>query len=98
VNTRKSLCELGPLGELNVVREKNGITVVRKSTFGGAKSVSFYLTDNAIEVRDNISGKKFDVTPTLSDDGNCRVMVNGRECELWHVRKRALEELFFHKL
>jgi hypothetical protein len=31
----------------------------------------------------------------LSDDGACRLRVNGEDLEFWQFRKRALEALFF---
>jgi hypothetical protein len=37
----------------------------------------------------------FDVTATFSDEGDCRLKVNGEERDLWQVRRMALEELLF---
>ena len=34
-------------------------------------------------------------TVTLSDDGICRLSVEGQDLEFWQFRKRALEHLFF---
>jgi hypothetical protein len=58
-------------------------------------SVLFILTDSGIEVTDKDGRLRFKATPTLSDDGECRLKVGDQERELWHVRKMALEELFF---
>jgi len=40
----------------------------------------------------------FDVTATFSDEGECRLEVNGKERDLWQVRRMALEELLFRGL
>jgi hypothetical protein len=37
----------------------------------------------------------FDVTLTFNDEGQCRLNVKEKECELWQVRRMALEELLF---
>jgi uncharacterized protein (DUF2252 family) len=59
------------------------------------ETVIFALTDKAIEVRDKNHDTIFEATVTLSDGGKCRLMVGGQEREFWHVRKIALEKLFF---
>jgi len=58
-------------------------------------SVSFHQTKTAIEVRDAKHEILFTATPTLSDDGKCRLKIGKDECELWQFRKRALEALLF---
>jgi hypothetical protein len=58
-------------------------------------SVVFQLTNNAIEVKDNDGNLQFKATPMINDEGECRLNVNGSEKELWHIRKMALENLFF---
>jgi hypothetical protein len=60
-------------------------------------TVTFELTDSAIQVLDNERRVKMQATPTICDDGQCRLKVNGQERELWQFRKIALEELFFRK-
>jgi hypothetical protein len=37
----------------------------------------------------------FDVTLTFNDENECRLKVEGKERELWQVRRTALEELLF---
>jgi hypothetical protein len=37
----------------------------------------------------------FDVTATFSDEGECRLKVNGDGRDLWQVRRMALEDLLF---
>ena len=38
----------------------------------------------------------FTAAPTLSDDGKCRLKVNGKELDLWQISKLALEDMFFN--
>ncbi|MGA7695010.1 MAG: hypothetical protein WCA76_08260 [Candidatus Sulfotelmatobacter sp.] len=60
-------------------------------------SVSFHLTEKAIEVRDVSEAVKFEATLTLNGKGECRLRINDEEQELWYLRKLALEDLFFRK-
>jgi hypothetical protein len=55
----------------------------------------FKLTATAIEVFDRNDKLRFKATPTLNDEGECRLKIDGQERELWHLRKMALEPLFF---
>ena len=57
--------------------------------------VFFEITRLAIEVRDANNQLLFSAVPTLCDDGVCRLKINGEERELWHLRKRALEDFLF---
>jgi hypothetical protein len=57
--------------------------------------VRFYLESDAIEVKDEKDDLIFRATLTLNDEGQCRFRVNDQELDSWHVRKRALEDLFF---
>ena len=63
------------------------------ATFG--QSVVFVLTRSAIEIVDTNGQLKFKATPTINNDGECRLKINGKEMELWQVRKLALEDIFF---
>jgi hypothetical protein len=58
-------------------------------------SVSFFLVNGAIEVRDKDGNVRIKATPTLSDDGQCRLRIGDQDRELWHLRKIALEDLLF---
>lgn len=59
------------------------------------KAVTFRLSHNTIEVMGGDGKLLFSGTPTLNNDGDCRLRVNGDELELWQFRKKALEDLFF---
>ena len=62
------------------------------------QAIRFKLTPPKIEVLDANDARLFDATVTLSDDGECRLMVDGSEREFWQVRKRALENLLFNQI
>ncbi len=57
-------------------------------------SVTFRLGKDSIDVFEG-DVLKFSAKPTLNNKGECRLLVNGEEQELWYVRKLALESLFF---
>jgi hypothetical protein len=78
------------------VTEKGTEVVVLLKTEGVQEAVVFSLGEHAISVRDNIGTQMFEVTITFSDDGRCKLHVNEKECELWQVRRMALEDLLFH--
>ena len=58
------------------------------------KSVTFKLADGHIEVQDS-DAKAFHATVGLNDDGLCMLYVDGQERSSWHLRKLALDHLFF---
>jgi len=64
---------------------------------GTSQSVALSITQNGgILACDENNEPILEAYPTTSDDGKCRLKVNGQERELWHVRKTVLEKLFFH--
>ena len=59
-------------------------------------SVEFVREKSSIRVTSDFSGgPKFLASPSLSTDGHCVAIVDGCELELWNVRRKALDELFF---
>jgi hypothetical protein len=73
-------------------RDGNRILVTR----GGSEKirlVKFTLAANSIDIEGE--GSELIATPGLNPAGNCTLMVNGAELELWQVRRTALERLFF---
>lgn len=59
------------------------------------KTVRFECTANSITARGDDEKPSLTAALTLSNDGQCRLVVNGQEYELWQFRKMALESLFF---
>jgi hypothetical protein len=59
--------------------------------------VQFTLEDDCIRIlSDGFKNKPtFSATLTLNDSGDCRFVVDGIEKDFWHIRKMALETLFF---
>jgi len=58
------------------------------------KVVSFALADGRIEVQD-ANARTFHATVGLNDAGECVLYVDGQQRSSWHVRKMALDQLFF---
>ena len=58
------------------------------------KTVDFTLANEEIVIK-GVGEQSFTVTVGLGGDGECRAKIDGQEYDLWQVRKRALEELFF---
>jgi hypothetical protein len=65
------------------------------STVHLVDAVGFTLKDNEILVTDKRDQELFRAIPSIDDDGDCILKVADKECELWQVRKKALERLFF---
>jgi len=59
------------------------------------RSVILSLAERAILVRDDKGNPMFEVTLTFTEEGECRLNVNGEERDFWQVRRMALEELLF---
>jgi hypothetical protein len=71
------------------------VVIVTRSDQHRGVSVVFKLDGNAIIVFDDSRQEMFRVSVTLNDDGVCAFKIGEQECASWHVRKRALESLFF---
>jgi|ERR1035441_230911 hypothetical protein len=97
VETRQSLRGPGPFYEygFKLVIEGRSVAVVLEGARALHDSVLFRLTETAIEITDRNGQVTLSATPTVSDDGECRLKVDGQERELWQVRKLALEPMFF---
>jgi hypothetical protein len=67
---------------------------VMRSEQTGAANVEFAFRQSHIEIT-MPDGKELKATPTLNADGECRLLIEGQELELWKVRRLALESLFF---
>jgi hypothetical protein len=94
VQTRMSLREGPPfMYAFKVEASTKSVVVFIEGQRIETDSVRFLLTDHAIEVQDSEWNTKFKAMPTVCDDGQCRLKIDGEERELWQLRKRALEEL-----
>lgn len=55
----------------------------------------FFLEGQQITARYADETEIFSATPTLNDDGECRLKIKDKNYELWQVRHMALDKLFF---
>jgi hypothetical protein len=83
--------------EFAVAEAENGFKVILKSDALNV-GVTFCLAEHAIEVRDNTGTSMFQVTLNFNDQGECKLMVNSEQREMWQVQRMALEELMFRSL
>jgi len=76
--------------------EPGAIEITRTIKSQTMNSVEFVREKSSIRVTSDFSGgPKFLASPSLSTDGHCVAIVDGCELELWNVRRKALDELFF---
>ena len=80
------------------VKDDNGEFAILLKAQELQQSVVFHLAEHAILVRSDKSNPMFEVTATFSDEGECRLKVNGEDRDFWQVRRLALEELMFRDL
>jgi hypothetical protein len=74
--------------------EDENVFVVSRSTFSDVQArVTFTLRDYGIEAR--CGQKKEEATLTLSNEGECKLLVNGNELNGWQFRKMMLEGVLF---
>jgi hypothetical protein len=92
VEARQDLCPEGLHYHFRFMAERETFSAVVEG-HQILKQVVFSRKGKAISVKgESVS---FDATLTLDDEGKCKVRIDGQERELWHLRKKALEKLFF---
>jgi hypothetical protein len=97
VKTRNDLRLKNAAYEFAVAESENGFKVVLKSDAVNI-AVTFTLAEHAILVRDNTGTSMFDIALNFTESGECKLMVNGEEREMWQVQRMALEDLMFRSL
>jgi hypothetical protein len=91
----------GNVRKISVVTHEDAFTVLSEpppTAFGGSRAierVEFRRHEKTIQVSDKGGKKILEAALTLSDQGECRVKIDGQEYELWQMRKKALEDLLF---
>jgi hypothetical protein len=77
-------------------RDRAVITVSREKTnaIGPPETVVFSLSSSVITV-ERSDGTQFLVSPSLNQEGKCKMTIDGHELELWQVCQKALDALFF---
>ena len=95
VDSMRALSKAGAELPLRVFDNGDSFGVVRQ-TYLGEKGVRFTLRRGEIRVESNQGiDVNFVATLTLSDEGECRLLVDGKQLDRWQVLRRALEPLFF---
>jgi hypothetical protein len=90
---RPAIPQFGFEYAFELVGDQNGFAV-HLHAYQVHKSVTFKLADGLIEVLD-ANDRKFQATVGLNDDGACMIYIDGKERSSWHLRKLALDHLFF---
>jgi len=90
---RPAIPQFGFEYAFEMVGDENGFAV-HQHAYQVHKSVTFKRADGYIEVQD-ANGKTFQATVGLNDAGACMIYVDGKESSSWHLRKLALDHLFF---
>ena len=60
-----------------------------------ARMVTFELGAYSVSVRRGDTNETWEVTPTINDNGECRLRMGNRDYECWQFRKLVLESLLF---
>jgi hypothetical protein len=74
--------------------ERFAVTATHEESFHRSVAFTLYKGEILVTGPDG-DGTMFTVTVGLSDEGDCRCRISGQEYDLWQIRKKALEELFF---
>jgi len=80
---RPAIPQFGFEYAFELVGDENGFAV-HLHAYQVHKSVTFKLADG-----------NFQATVGLNDDGACMIYIDGKERSSWHLRKLALDHLFF---
>lgn len=84
-----------PKGKLMVIRERD-LTSIKETA-----CIVFELRSDKITVTERSDGtpkELFSAVPCLNEEGECLLEVEGQALQLWQVRRRALENLFFFEV
>ena len=95
VKARNDLKSEGDQFGFKFQEQRNGSFFVERLANRGASYVVFNLKDSFISVCGPDGKEMFRATPTLTNDRECRLKVNGEELEVWQIMRKALEALFF---
>jgi hypothetical protein len=78
-----------------IAEEDERNLVVSRNLRGTISTVEFSLGPAEIVVGED-GLPTFSATVALNENGECTLVVDGNEMEMWKVRRMALEGLFFH--
>ena len=74
--------------------EGENIVVIREGNRIGS-SVKFTVEGEKIIVLNTDRKKMLEAALTINSEGECKLKIGGEEYDSWHLRKLALEDLFF---
>ena len=84
-----------PYYVFSLVIGEQGSFMVTLSGNAIQQTVTFRQSENFIAAEDSDGRLICKAAPTLSEDGQCRLTIEGKEREFWQFRRLALENLFF---
>jgi hypothetical protein len=79
----------------NALRPNNSPYEFSMADSGDGFTVLLEAKDVHRSVIFSLGKEMFEVTLTFNDEGECRLNVKEKECDLWQVRRMALEGLLF---
>ncbi len=85
----------GAMNKIEFTNNGNHFIVVLSAQQRILDAASFTLKDNEILVSNKDDKELFRAVPSIDDEGDCILKIGEKECELWQVRKAALEKLLF---
>ena len=94
VEVRNGLREEDEPSKWAVKSDGEHFIVYRESRLG-YRAVEFSRRQATIDINSDELKVSFSATLTLTDLGECKLVVNGEELYEWQLRKRVLEKLFF---
>jgi hypothetical protein len=98
VDAVNSLRSPGDHIKFSVAEQGNRFSVIRESDLANkSAAVDFALNQSIIDISDGVL-VHFSALVTLNNDGECKLLVKDQELELWQVRRKALENLFFSEI
>jgi hypothetical protein len=95
VDARKEIPPANSEGVSFKASKEGDRLVVTRTEGSEVRKVEFSVNQNAILVAGDTAN--FEATPGLNITGDCTLMVEDQELELWQVRRKALERLFFNE-
>jgi hypothetical protein len=96
VEKRNGLLPQQSYYKFEMTTQDSAFSVLSRSNINKSKAIVFELVENEIQVNDKKGNSIFVATLTLNDAGECLVKIKDKECELWQMRRAALEDLFFN--
>jgi len=95
IQERNNLRPEGVRYKFDIEAESHAFIVYHESNIG-TRAIHFNLNEDGISITFPNGTLICKATPTINEDGECCLKVNGKQMEFWQVRMLALEDLFFN--